>query len=141
MQRLIRVVPMIAMSVFAAAVLLSASGTAASAASRPVVVYEPKPSFPPQFKSVVRPSSWYLTFGPSTQFRNTHWSSWGNSTATGTATMYVVDFGTHDEGHATLKLYGVKTHDGVRYYSELSVSGAQTEDGVWLWNFSASEWT
>jgi hypothetical protein len=84
----------------------------ASAATRPVVVYEPAVTGPHPVKSVVRPSSWYLTIGPATEFRGAHWSNWGSKTAAGTATMYVIDFGTHNEGHARLKLYDVKKHGG-----------------------------
>jgi hypothetical protein len=138
MKRLIRVIPTITVTVLMTASLLGAADTTASAASRPVVAYEP--TNPPHFKSVVRPSSWFLTKGPATQFRHARWSSWGNSTATGTATMYIIDFGTHNEGRVTLRLYRVRTHNGVRYYSRLRVSGARTENGVWSWIFSAGEW-
>jgi hypothetical protein len=51
-----------------------------SAATRPVVVYEPAVTGPHSVKGVVRPSSWYLTIGPATEFRGTHWSSWGSKT-------------------------------------------------------------
>jgi opacity protein-like surface antigen len=112
----------------------------ASAATRPVVVYEPTLTGPRPFRSVVRPSSWYLTVGPATEFRGTHWSSWGGKTAAGTGTMYVIDFGIHNEGHATLKLYDVRIHDGTRYFSRLRVSGAKTEDGVWDWCFNFPAW-
>jgi hypothetical protein len=110
------------------------------AATRPVVVYEPALTGPHHFKSVVRPSSWYLTIGPATEFRGTHWSNWGGATAAGTATMYVIDFGTRNEGHATLKLYDVKDHNGTRYFSRLRVSGAKTNDGVWNWCFNFGAW-
>jgi hypothetical protein len=109
-------------------------------ATRPVVVYEPTLTGPHPFKSVVRPSSWYLTVGSSTEFRGTHWSSWGGRTAAGTGTMYVIDLGTRNEGHATLKLYDVRIHDGTRYFSRLRVSGAKTEDGVWDWCFNFPAW-
>ena len=112
----------------------------ASAATRPVVVYEPAVTGPHPVKSVVRPSSWYLTIGPATEFRGAHWSSWGGKTAAGTATMYVIDFGTHNEGHARLKLYDVKKHGGTRYFGRLRVSGARTENGVWNWCFNIGEW-
>jgi hypothetical protein len=111
-----------------------------SAATRPVVVYEPTLTGPHPFKSVVRPSSWYLTVGPALEFRGTHWSSWGAKAAAGTATMYVIDFGTHNEGHATLKLYDVKIHDGTRYFSRLRVSGAKTSNGIWNWCFNFPAW-
>jgi hypothetical protein len=119
----------------------TAAGPApASTAARPVVVYEPAVADPPHVKHVVRPSSWYLTVGPATEFRGTHWSSWGGKTAAGTATMYVIDFGTHNEGHARLKLYDVRNHDGTRYFSRLRVSGAKTENGVWNWCFNFGAW-
>src|SRR5580704_7663103 len=117
------------------------SGAApASAATRPVVVYEPAVTGPHPVKSAVRPSSWYLTIGPATEFRGAHWSSWDSKTAAGTATMYVIDFGTHNEGHARLKLYDVKKHGGTRYFGRLRVSGARTENGVWNWCFNIGEW-
>ena len=112
----------------------------ASAATRPVVVYEPAVTGPQPVKSAVRPRSWYLTIGPATKFRGTHWSAWGRRTAFGTATMYVIDFGTHNEGHARLKLYDVGRHDGTRYFRKLRIRGARTENGVWNWCFSISEW-
>jgi hypothetical protein len=113
---------------------------AVPAAGRAVVVYEPILTGPHPVKSVVRPSSWYLTIGPATEFRGTHWSSWGSKTAAGTATMYVIDFGTHNEGQAKLQLYDVKSHGGTRYFSRLRVSGAKTNDGVWNWCFSFGAW-
>jgi hypothetical protein len=55
--------------------------------------------------------------------------------------MYVIDFGTHNEGHASLKLYDVKKHGGTRYFSRLRVNGAaRTENGVWNWCFNIGEW-
>jgi hypothetical protein len=128
-------------AVLAVASLLGATSMAAPAfaASRPVVAYEP--TMPPHYTSVVRPTSWYLTKGPATQLRHARWSHWGSSTATGTATLYVIDFGTHNEGRATLKLYDVKTHDGTRYFSKLLVSGAKAENGIWSWIFMAGEWS
>ena len=133
--------------VITAVVLAAACGLAvmsgagpASAATRPVVVYEPAITGPPHHKSVVRPSLWHLTIGPATEFRRTHWSSWGSKTAVGKATMYVIDFGTHNEGHARLKLYDVKKHGGRRYFSRLRVRGAKTENGVWNWCFNIGEW-
>ena len=125
----------------ASAPKLAAGGPAsASAATRPVVVYEPAVTGPHHIRDAVRPSSWYLTIGPATEFRGAHWSSWGGNTAAGTATMYVIDFGTHNEGHATLKLYDVRNHGGTRYFSKLRVSGAKTGNGVWNWCFSFGEW-
>ena len=112
----------------------------ASAAAHPVVVYEPVLTGLHHVKGVVKPSSWYLTIGPSTEFRGAHWSSWGAKTAAGTATMYVIDFGTHNEGHAKLKLYGVKSHNGTRYFSRLRISGAKTDNGVWDWCFNFGAW-
>ena len=47
---------------------------------------------------------------------------------------------THNEGHARLKLYGVKKHGGTPYFSRLRVSGARTENGVWNWCFNIGEW-
>jgi len=128
--------------VLSAACLLGAVGGAGpvSAAMRPVVVYEPTLTGPHPVKGVVRPSSWYLTIGPATEFRGTHWSSWGSKTAAGTATLYVIDFGTHNEGHARLTLYDVRNHDGTRYFSRLRVSGARTENGVWSWCFNFGAW-
>ena len=113
---------------------------AVSAATRPVVVYEPALTGPHAVKGVVRPSSWYLTIGPATEFRGAHWSSWGGKTAAGTATMYVIDFGSHNEGHARLTLYDVRNHGGTRYFSRLRVSGAKTENGVWNWCFNFGAW-
>lgn len=111
----------------------------ASAATRPVVVYEA--SFTSQHGvAKVRPSSWYLTVGPSTEFRGSHWSSWGGSAAAGTAEMYVIDFGTHDEGRAKVRLYDVQTYDGTRFFSKIRVAGAKTEDGVWSWCPSYGAW-
>jgi len=118
----------------------TAAASAPAAASRPVVVYEPALTGLHAVKSAVRPSSWYLTIGPATQFRGAHWSSWGRTTATGTATMYQIDFGTHNEGHARLKLYDVKSHGGTRYFSRLRVGGAKTGNGVWDWCFNFGEW-
>jgi hypothetical protein len=54
--------------------------------------------------------------------------------------MYVIDFGTHNEGHARLKLYDVRRHDGRRYFRKLRIRGARTENGVWNWCFSIGEW-
>jgi hypothetical protein len=117
------------------------SGAAsASAATRPVVVYEPAVTSPHHIKAKVRPSSWYLTTGPATEFRRAHWSSWGGHAAAGRATMYEIDFGTHNEGRARLKLYDVRHHNGTRYFSRLRVSGAKTENGVWNWCFNFGEW-
>jgi hypothetical protein len=110
------------------------------ATTRPVVVYEPALTGPHPVRDVVRPSSWYLTIGPATEFRGAHWSSWGAKTAAGTATMYVIDFGTHNEGHAKLELYDVRNHDDTRYFSRLHVTGAKTENGVWNWCFNIGEW-
>jgi hypothetical protein len=126
----------------AAACLLGTVGGAGpvSAATRPVVVYEPAFTGPHPFRSLVRPSSWYLTIGPATELRSTHWSSWDSKTAAGTATMYVIDFGTHNEGHARLTLYDVQNHDGTRYFSRLRVSGAETENGLWNWCFNFGAW-
>ena len=64
----------------------------------------------------------------------------GRKTAFGTATMYVIDFGTHNEGHARLKLYDVRRHNGTRYFKKLRIRGARTENGVWNWCFSIGEW-
>ena len=50
------------------------------------------------------------------------------------------DFGTHNEGRATLKLYDVRNHSGTRYFSKLRVSGAKTGNGVWNWCFNFGEW-
>lgn len=124
----------------AAGLLAVGAGTAVASAPKPVVVYEPALTGPHPFKDVVRPSSWYLTIGPATEFRGTHWSSWGGKTAAGTATMYVIDFGTHNEGHAKLQLSDVKNHDGTRYFGRLRVTGAKTENGVWSWCFNIGEW-
>jgi hypothetical protein len=128
--------------VLTAACVLGAMGGAASvsAATRPVVVYEPAVTGPHHIRAMVRPSSFYLTIGPATVFRGAHWSSWGGNAAAGTATMYVIDFGTHNEGRARLKLYDVRTHGGTRYFSRLRVSGAKTENGVWNWCFAFGEW-
>jgi len=119
---------------------IGGASAAPSAATGPVVVYEPNVADPPHVTHAVRPSSWYLTAGPATEFRNISWSSWGGSAATGTGTMYVIDFGSHNEGRAALKLYDVMDHDGTSYYSKVRVSGAKTEDGVWNWCFSIGEW-
>lgn len=54
--------------------------------------------------------------------------------------MYVIDFGTHNEGHASLKLYDVKQHGGTRYFSRLRVSGAKTGNGVLNWCSGIGEW-
>lgn len=124
----------------AASLLAMSAGTAAASAPKPVVVYEPALTGPHPFNGVVRPSSWYVTIGPATEFRDTHWSSWGGKTAAGTATMYVIDFGIHNEGRARLTLYDVRNHDGTRYFSRLRVSGAKTENGVWDWCFNFGEW-
>jgi hypothetical protein len=130
-----------AVALAAACVLaLLGSPVPASASARPVVVYEPAITNPQKTIALVRPSSWYLTVGPATEFRGTHWSSWGATAAAGTATMYVIDFGIHNEGHATLKLYDVKRHDGTRYFSSLRISGAKTENGVLHWCFSYAAW-
>jgi hypothetical protein len=133
-----RLVRAIILAAALAASLVAVGAGPVSAATHPVVVYGPIPtSMHPV--SAVRPSSWYLTVGPATEFRGTHWSSWGTETAAGTATMYVIDFGIRNEGHAKLELYDVKDHDGTRYFSRLRVSGAKTEDGTWDWcaNFDA----
>jgi hypothetical protein len=125
----------------AACVLAAAASVApASAATRPVVVYEPSVAGSPHGVATVRPSSWYLTVGPATEFRGTHWSSWGANAAVGTGAMYVIDFGTHNEGRAKLQLYDVRTHDGTRFFSKLRVTGAKTEDGVWSWCANYGEW-
>jgi hypothetical protein len=136
MQRVITAV------VLTAACVQGAVGGAASvsAATRPVVVYEPAVTGPHHIRAMVRPSSLYLTIGPATEFRGAHWSSWGGNAAAGTGTMYVIDFGTHNEGRARLKLYDVRNHGGTRYFSRLRVSGAKTENGVWNWCFTFGEW-
>jgi hypothetical protein len=128
--------------VLTAACVQGAVGGAAwaSAATRPVVVYESAVTGPHPVRAMVRPSSWYLTIGSATEFRDAHWSSWGSKTAAGTATMYVIDFGTHNEGYAKLKLYDVRNHDGTRYFSRLRISGAKTGNGVWNWCFNFGEW-
>ena len=131
----------LAAALAASLLAVSAVGAASvSAATRPVVVYEPAVTGPHHIRAMVHPSSWYLTIGPATEFRRAHWSSWGDNTAAGTATMYVIDFGTHNEGRASLKLYDVRNHGGTRYFSRLRVSGAKTEDGVWNWCFNLGEW-
>lgn len=130
MKRVITAVVLTAACVQGAAVAGAAS---ASAATRPVVVNEPGVTAP---YSVVRPSLFYLTIGPITEFRGASWSSWGANAAAGTATMYVIDFGTHNEGRARLKLYDVRNHGGTRYFSRLRVSGAKTGSGVWNWCYN-----
>ena len=130
MKRVITAVVLTAACVQGAAVAGAAS---ASAATRPVVVNEPGVTAP---YSVVRPSSFYLTIGPALEFRGAQWSSWGANAAAGTATMYVIDFGTHNEGRARLKLYDVRNHGGTRYFSRLRVSGAKTENGVLNWCYN-----
>ena len=133
MKRVITAVVLTAACVQGAAVAGAAS---ASAATRPVVVNEPGVTAPYSVKGVVRPSSFYLTIGPATEFRGAHWSSWGANAAAGTATMYVIDFGTHNEGRARLKLYDVRNHGGTRYFSRLRVSGAKNGSGVWNWCYN-----
>ena len=123
---------LITAAILSTASLLSLSGVPASAATRPVVLYEPVPTSQ-HFKGVVRPSTWNITIGPSTQFRHSHWSTWGRKTATGHATMYIIDVGTQNEGRAKLRLYRVRVHKGRRYFSRLKISGAKTENGVWQW--------
>jgi hypothetical protein len=54
--------------------------------------------------------------------------------------MYIIDFGTHNEGRARLKLYDVRNHASTRYFSRLRVSGAKTENGVLKWCPSYGEW-
>jgi hypothetical protein len=135
-----RLVRRIILAAVLAAFLLAMSAVTAVAAAPSVVVYEPALTGPHPIKDVVRPSSWYLTIGPATEFRSAHWSTWGAKTAAGTATMYVIDFGTHNEGHARLQLSDVKNHAGTRYFSRLRVSGAKTENGVWNWCFTIGEW-
>jgi hypothetical protein len=78
--------------------------------------------------------------GGGTKFRGPHWSSWDRKTAAGGATMYVIDFGTRNAGHARLKLYDVRMHDGKRYFRKLRSRGARTGNGVWTWCFSIGEW-
>jgi hypothetical protein len=110
-----------------------AGSASASAATRPVVVNEPGVTAP---YSVVRPSLFYLTIGPITEFRGASWSSWGANAAAGTATMYEIGFVTQNEGPARLKLYDVRNHGGTRYFSRLRVSGAKTGSGVWNWCYN-----
>jgi hypothetical protein len=97
------------------------------------VVNEPGVTAP---YSVVRPSLFYLTIGPITEFRGASWSSWGANAAAGTATMYEIGFVTQNEGPARLKLYDVRNHGGTRYFSRLRVSGAKTGSGVWNWCYN-----
>jgi hypothetical protein len=123
---------LITAAILSATSLLTIANISASATTRPVVVYEPIPTSH-HFKGVVRPRTWNITIGPSTQFRRSHWSSWGRKTAIGFATMYVIDFGTHNEGRAKLELYRVRKYKGMRYFSRLSIKGAKTENGVWQW--------
>jgi hypothetical protein len=130
MKRVITAVVLTAACVQGAAVAGSAS---ASAATRPVVVNEPGVTAP---YSVVRPSLFYLTIGPITEFRGASWSSWGANAAAGTATMYEIGFVTQNEGPARLKLYDVRNHGGTRYFSRLRVSGAKTGSGVWNWCYN-----
>lgn len=130
MKRVITAVVLTAACVQGAAVAGAAS---ASAATRPVVVNEPGVTAP---YSVVRPSLFYLTIGPITEFRGASWSSWGANAAAGTATMYEIGFVTQNEGPARLKLYDVRNHGGTRYFSRLRVSGAKTGSGVWNWCYN-----
>jgi len=130
MKRVITAVVLTAACVQGAAVAGSAS---ASAATRPVVVNEPGVTAP---YSVVRPSLFYLTIGPITEFRGASWSSWGANAAAGTATMYEIGFVTQNEGPARLKLYDVRNHGGTRYFSRLRVSGAKNGSGVWNWCYN-----
>ena len=130
MKRVITAVVLTAACVQGAAVAGAAS---ASAATRLVVVNEPGVTAP---YSVVRPSLFYLTIGPITEFRGAHWSSWGANAAAGTATMYEIDFITQNEGRVRLKLYDVRNHGGTRYFSRLRVSGAKTENGVLNWCYN-----
>ena len=130
MKRVITAVVLTAACVQGAAVAGAAS---ASAATRPVVVNEPGVTAP---YSVVRPSLFYLTIGPITEFRGASWSSWGANAAAGTATMYEIGFVTQNEGPARLKLYDVRNHGGTRYFSRLRVSGAKNGSGVWNWCYN-----
>jgi hypothetical protein len=130
MKRVITAVVLTAACVQGAAVAGAAS---ASAATRLVVVNEPGVTAP---YSVVRPSLFYLTIGPITEFRGASWSSWGANAAAGTATMYEIGFVTQNEGPARLKLYDVRNHGGTRYFSRLRVSGAKTGSGVWNWCYN-----
>jgi hypothetical protein len=45
--------------------------------------------------------------------------------------MYIIDFGTHNEGHARLKLYDVKKHGGKRRARLITAYNDGTLTGEW----------
>jgi|ERR1700722_11732193 len=120
----------------AAGMLVAGVGTTAaatapaSASGRPVVYQATGPA-------VVRPGTFFISRGVASAWfiSSLHWSRWNRSSAAGRGRENA------SRSHVSIILWRVRTHDGTRYYSRLTVHAPRGfNSGHLRWSWPRHEW-
>jgi hypothetical protein len=117
---------------------IAAAATASSTPARHVVVLEFCTLKSSELCWMTLMAQFNMTEGPAVWAAHIRWSGWGNSSATGSGTLWRADAGIFRLGHVTIHLYRPRSYvtiNGHRhpYFTRVHIIGGRDVAHYWHW--------
>jgi len=117
---------------------IAAAAPASSTPARHVVVLEFCTLKSSELCWMTLMAQFNMTEGPAVWAAHIRWSGWGNSSATGSGTLWRADAGIFRLGHVTIHLYRPRSYvtttvTGTRYFTRVHIIGGRDVAHYWHW--------